>query len=101
MVGLGRKDAFGQGVFWKRGLFSKVHSLEFLEIQEIPQTVENRGESSRDSRESNDFRDSRDSEGHFTLLFVATNDAAIRVPQEDYGDGRYRSETFQFAMRNC
>ena len=38
-------------VFWKRGLFRKVHfpeileNLEILEILETPQTVENKGES--------------------------------------------------------
>ena len=39
---------FGKGVFWKRGLFRKVHFLEILESLEIleilenpPQTVEN------------------------------------------------------------
>ena len=42
---------FGKGVFWKRGLFRKVHfleileNLEILEILENPQTVENKGES--------------------------------------------------------
>ena len=42
---------FGKGVFWKRGLFRKVHFLEILENSEIleilenPQTVENEGES--------------------------------------------------------
>ena len=40
-----------KGVFWKRGLFRKVHFLEILENSEIleiledPQTVENKGES--------------------------------------------------------
>ena len=40
-----------KGVFWKRGLFRKVHFLEILENLEIleflenPQTVENKGES--------------------------------------------------------
>ena len=40
-----------KGVFWKRGLFRKVHflevleNLEILEILEKPQTVENKGES--------------------------------------------------------
>ena len=40
-----------KGVFWKRGLFSKVHFLEILENLEIleflenPQTVEKEGES--------------------------------------------------------
>ena len=40
-----------KGVFWKRGLFRKVHflevleNLEILEILENPQTVENKGES--------------------------------------------------------
>ena len=40
-----------KGVFWKRGLFRKVHfleileNLEILEILEIPQTVESKGES--------------------------------------------------------
>ena len=43
-----------KGVFWKRGLFRKVHFLEILENLENP-TI------SRDSRESRDFRDSRDS----------------------------------------
>ena len=39
-----------EGVFWKRGLFRKVHfleileTLEILEILENPQTVENKGE---------------------------------------------------------
>ena len=33
-----KKGSFGKGVFWKRGLFRKVH---FLEILESPQTVEN------------------------------------------------------------
>ena len=36
-----------KGVFWKRGLFRKIHFLEKLEILEIlenPQTVENKGE---------------------------------------------------------
>ena len=43
---------FGKkGVFWRRGLFRKVHfleileNLEILEILENPQTVENKGES--------------------------------------------------------
>ena len=41
---------FGKRVFWKRGLFRKIHflelleSLETLEILENPQTVENKGE---------------------------------------------------------
>ena len=40
-----------KGVFWKRGVFRKVHfleileNLEILEILEDPQTVENKGES--------------------------------------------------------
>ena len=34
--------ACGKGVFWKRGLFRKVH---FLDILENFQTVENKGES--------------------------------------------------------
>ena len=40
-----------KGVFWKRGLFRKVHfleileNLEILEILENPQTVANKGES--------------------------------------------------------
>ena len=40
-----------KGVFWKRGLFRKVHfleileNLEILEILEKSQTVENKGES--------------------------------------------------------
>ena len=40
-----------KGVFWKRGLFRKVHflenleNLEILEILENPQTVENKEES--------------------------------------------------------
>ena len=40
-----------QGVFWKRGLFRKVHfleildNLEILEILEILETVENKGDS--------------------------------------------------------
>ena len=37
-----------KGVFWKRGLFRKVHFLEIqenVEILENPQTVENKGES--------------------------------------------------------
>ena len=40
-----------KGVFWKRGLFRKVHFLEILENLEIleglenPQTLENKGES--------------------------------------------------------
>ena len=36
-----------KGVFWKRGLFRKIHFLENLEILEIlenPQTVENKRE---------------------------------------------------------
>ena len=60
-----------KGVFWKRGLFRKVHfleileNLEILEILENPQTLENKGDFqkspfSRDSREFRDFRDSRD-----------------------------------------
>ena len=39
---------FGKRVFWKRGLFRKIHFLEILENLEIldnPQTVENKGES--------------------------------------------------------
>ena len=40
-----------EGVFWKRGLFGKVHSLEILENVDIlenlenPQTLESKGES--------------------------------------------------------
>ena len=40
-----------KGVFWKRGLFRKVHlleileNLEILEFPEISQTVENKGDS--------------------------------------------------------
>ena len=34
-----------KGVFWKRGLFRKVHSLEIPEILENPQTLEDKGES--------------------------------------------------------
>ena len=46
-----------KGVFWKRGLFRKVHSLEILENLEIleilknPQTLENKGQP-RDVRDS-------------------------------------------------
>ena len=48
---MGLKSGLEKGVFWKRGLFRKVHfleileNLEILEILEKPQTVENRGES--------------------------------------------------------
>ena len=41
------KSGSEKGVFWKRGLFKKVHFLEILEILEIlenPQTVETKGE---------------------------------------------------------
>ena len=47
-------NSFGfgkKGVFWKRGLFRKVHfveifrNLEMLEILENPQTAENQGDS--------------------------------------------------------
>ena len=44
-------SASEKGVFWKRGLFRKVHfleileNLEILEILENRQTVENKGES--------------------------------------------------------
>ena len=34
-----------KGIFWKRGLFRKVHFLEILEILENPQTLENKEES--------------------------------------------------------
>ena len=54
-------------VFWKRGLFRKVHFLEILENLEILEILENPcGKQrrirpfSRDSREFRDFRDSRD-----------------------------------------
>ena len=40
-----------KGVFWKRGLFRKVHFLEILEILANPQTVENKGESGPFSRD--------------------------------------------------
>ena len=45
------KSGSEKGVFWKRGLFRKIHfleileNLEILEISENPQTVENREES--------------------------------------------------------
>ena len=39
---LGLESGSEKGVFWKRGLFRKVH---FLEILENPQSVENEGES--------------------------------------------------------
>ena len=45
------KSGSEKGVFWKRGLFRKVHfleileNLETLEILENPQTLENKGES--------------------------------------------------------
>ena len=66
-----------KGVFWKRGLFRKVHSLDFLETLEIleilenPQTMENKGESDhfleiQNSREFRDSRDSRDSRDFFS-----------------------------------
>ena len=49
--GLLEKGSFGKGVFWKRGLFRKVHFPEMLEkfrgsrdFRE-PETVENKGES--------------------------------------------------------
>ena len=55
---MGPRHAFGnsgseKGVFWKRGLFRKVHFLEILENLEIleildlknPQTLENKRES--------------------------------------------------------
>ena len=62
-----------KGVFWKRGLFRKVHFLEILEILENRQTGNQRRISpfSRDSREFRDFRDSRDSSGEKTP-FVMT-----------------------------
>ena len=48
---LGHKSGSEKGVFWKRGLFRKVHVLEILENLEIleflenPQTVEKKGDS--------------------------------------------------------
>ena len=36
---------FGKGVFWKRGLFRKVHFLEILKILDNPYSVENKGDS--------------------------------------------------------
>ena len=44
-VGDGPLIGFGKGVFWKRGLFRKVHFLEILEFQENPQTAEKKGDS--------------------------------------------------------
>ena len=71
---------FGKGVFWKRGLFRKVHFLEILENLEILEIFENRQTGkqgrirafSRDSSPlSRDFRDSRDSSSEKTP-FVMT-----------------------------
>ena len=70
----------GKGVFWKRGLFRKVHFLEILENLEILEILENPqtpGKQrrirpfSRASRESRDIRDSRDSSSEKTP-FVMT-----------------------------
>ena len=69
-----------KGVFWKRGLFRKVHfleileNLEILEILENPQTVENKGESDHflEILENLEiFGDSRDSSSEKTS-FVMT-----------------------------
>ena len=64
---------FGKRVFWKRGLFRKVHCLEILEISENRWTGKQRRirPFSRDSREFRDFRDSRDSSSEKTP-FVMT-----------------------------
>ena len=66
-------------VFWKRGLFRKVHFLEILEVldsrdsRESPDCGTQRRVRpfSRDSREFRDFRDSRDSSSEKTP-FVMT-----------------------------
>ena len=68
-----------KGVFWKRGLFRRVHFLEILENLEILEILENPRlwkewrirPVSRDSRESRDVRDFRDSSSEKTS-FVMT-----------------------------
>ena len=71
-----RKSGSEKGVFWKRGLFRKVHFLENLEILEILETPRLWKQRrirplSRDSRECRDFRDSSDSSSEKTP-FVMT-----------------------------
>ena len=44
-IGTLKKSGPEKGVFWKRGLFRKVHFLEMLEIQENLQTAENKVDS--------------------------------------------------------
>ena len=48
-----------QGVFWKRGLFRKIHFLEVLEILGDCAKERRIRPFSRDSRDSREFRDSR------------------------------------------
>ena len=58
-----------KGVFWKRGLFRKVHFLEILDSREPPDCGKQRRirPFSRDCREFRDFRDSRDFSSEKTL----------------------------------
>ena len=61
-----QKSGSEKGVFWKRGLFRKIHfleileNLEILEILENRHTVENKGESHHFLEILENFRDSRD-----------------------------------------
>ena len=75
-----QRRSLEKGVFWKRGLFRKVHFLEILESLEILEILDNPPDCgkysilqpfSRDSRETRDFRDSRDSSSEKTP-FVMT-----------------------------
>ena len=69
-MGGGHSCVSETGIFWKRGLFRKVHflenmeNLEILEILENPQTVEKQRRIRPFSRDSREFRgcgDSKDS----------------------------------------
>ena len=77
-----------KGVFWKRGLFRKVHfletleNLEILEILENPQTVENKGECDHFLEILEISRDSRDSSSEKTP-FVMTPFSGPDYERED------------------
>ena len=99
-----------KGVFWKRGLFRKVHLLEYLEILEsrFSREFSDCGKErrfrrfSRDSREFRDFRDSRDFLQRETPFrndpFFRSRFFRVALVRFSYGSVVERFERFRFSV---
>ena len=115
-----------KGVFWKWGLFRKVHflesleTLEILEILENPQTLENKGESDRLLQILENFRDSKDSSSEnvkglallqetpwaywvtdFSVVGIKSQNMLVRCEMPSRSGGLSESLSFQNCHWNC